>query len=254
MSEPSRAQRRRGERGGSTTPKKRDPMVPVYTGLAILLVLVFAGFGIANWLAGNARAKAIAFDQSTPTPGPAPTQKPIPVKDLQTVGTPTGFPVPNAQKGILSDTKAGGQNQPVDGIPCETSEQVAMHVHGHLALIVNGKTVQIPPYIGMAPNGTGGCLYWLHTHDASGIIHVEAGDVSAPNGGPFTLGMFFDIWGQPLTRTQAGPFNGPVTAYVNGASYTGDLKAIPLRSHQVITLEVGSPVIPPPNYQIPKTD
>jgi hypothetical protein len=66
--------------------------------------------------------------------------------------------------------------------------------------------------------------------------------------------MFFDIWGEPLSSNQVGPFKGPVTAYVNSQPYTGDLRAIPLRSHQRITLEVGQPVVPPPTYLLPPGD
>lgn len=226
-------------------------MVPLYIGLAVVVVLIFAGFGIYNWQQNRARIAANTFEHATPTPPPAPTSKPIQVHDLQPIGKPTGFPQPNLKSGVLSDTQMGGRGQLVDNIPCETSEQVVLHVHSHLAIIANGVNVQVPGFIGVASSPTGGCLYWIHTHAPDGILHVEAGDVSAPNGGPYTLGMFFDIWGEPLTRTQIGPFHGDVTAYVNGTAYTGDLRAIPLVAHQNIVLEIGKPLVPPPNYQLP---
>ncbi len=235
-------------------PRKRDPMVPIYIAFAVLIALIFLGFGIANMVTKHSRDQASAFDLSTPTPGPAPTSKPIQVKDLQPIGKPTGFPVANLQKGILPDTKTGGHGDAVDGIPCQSMEVGILHIHSHLALFNDGVPVQIPAFIGMSPSLGGGCLYWLHTHGPDGIIHVEAGDVSAPSGGPFTLGMFFDIWGQPLKRDQIGPFKGDVTAYVNGVPYTGDLAAIPLRAHQIITLEVGKPIVAPPNYKLPPND
>ena len=87
----------------------------------------------------------------------------------------------------------------------------------------------------------GGCLYWIHTHDGSGVIHIEAPDIAPPQGGPFTLGMFFDIWGQPLERNNVGGLAGPVAAYVNGTKYDGDLHAIPLGAHQQIVLVIGTP-------------
>jgi len=40
---------------------------------------------------------------------------------------------------------------------------------------------------------------WLHTHAADGIIHTES-----PVERTYTLGDFFDIWGQPLGRHQVG--------------------------------------------------
>jgi hypothetical protein len=65
--------------------------------------------------------------------------------------------------------------------------------------------------------------------------------------------MLFDIWGQPLQQDEVATFKGSVTAYVNGQQYTGDLRNIPLGSHQQIVLEVGTPV-PPPNYKFPPND
>jgi len=250
----SRAERRRSARGGNAPPPKRDPMVPIYIGFGVLIVLVFAGFGIANWIQNHARAQAYAFATSTPTPAPKPTKKPIQLEPLKPVGKVMGFPKSDLQHGKPADTKAGGLGQDVDGIPCQTAEAAQLHVHSELSLFVHGTQVQIPAFIGMAPTAAGGCLYWLHTHDASGIIHVEAGSPSAPNGGPYTLGMFFDIWGEPLSSNQVGPFTGPVTAYVNLQPYDGDPRNIPLRSHQLITLEVGKPVVPPPNYLVPVGD
>ena len=111
----------------------------------------------------------------------------------------------------------------------------------------------MPQYIGFAPSLAGGCLYWIHTHDASGIIHLEAPEINPPQGGPYTLGMLFDVWGQPLTREVVAGMVGPVTAYVNGTKYDGDLSAIPLGAHQQIVLEIGKPV-PPPNYAFPPND
>lgn len=251
----ARAERRRSTRGGpNPPPTKRDPMMPLYVGLAVVIALIFVVFGVSKYIGQHATDQARAFDLTTPTPGPGPTSKPIVLKDLQPIGKPLGFPTPNVKKGVLPDTASGGHGQTVDGIPCESMEVGILHVHAHLALFDHGTPVQVPAFIGMSASASGGCLYWLHTHGPDGIIHVEAGDVSNPNGGPFTLGNFFDIWGQPLNRAQVGPFKGPVTAFVNNAPYSGDLTTIPLRAHQVITLEVGTPVVPPPNYQLPPND
>lgn len=142
--------------------------------------------------------------------------------------------------------------QVIDGIPCQTSEQVAYHVHPHLTILVNGQDVAVPAAIGIGKPwhvetggfvGGGSCLFWLHTHDATGIIHVEA---PAPRG--FTLGEFFDIWGQPLTATDVAGHAGKVTAYIDQRPVSGDPRAIPLTNHESIVLEVGTPVPPPPNF------
>jgi len=83
------------------------------------------------------------------------------------------------------------------------------------------------------------CLYWLHTHAADGIIHVEA-----PAKENFTLGQFFDIWNQPLSSTQLGPDRGPVVVFENGKRLDGDPRATPLSPHATIQLDVGSPPVP----------
>lgn len=229
-------------------------MVPIYIALAVVIAVVLGALFAFSAYQNHQRDAIVAFESATPTPGPNPTTKPIQLANLGTVGKPIGFPKPDMKRGILSNTVMGGRGQNVDGIPCETQEQVLLHIHSHLALFYDGTQVQIPAFIGMVPTALGGCLYWLHTHDASGIIHIEAGTTVAPGGGPYTLGMFFDVWGQPLTRTQVGPFKGPVAAYVNGSPYSGDLAAIPLGAHQQIVLDVGKSIGPPPTYVFPTGD
>lgn len=240
MPEPSRAERRRRQRGGAATPPPRDPMRAVYIGIGAALVALILAFVIFNWWQNRTVQQAYA----TPTPGATPTPKPIQLANGETIGT-------MFVKAKYPDTAQGGRGQALDGICCGAMEYATLHVHTHLAIFYNGKQMRVPQFIGFAPNLAGGCLYWIHTHDPSGIIHVEAPDISPPQGGPYTLGMFFDIWGQPLTRDTVAGLTGPVTAYVNGERYDGDLRAIPLRAHQQIVLEVGTPIVPPPNYAFP---
>lgn len=219
-------------------------MMPVYIGVAVVIVVIALVFGGMKWQ----QNRALEMAQATPTPGPNASQKPIALVDGGALGA-KHFPPGN--------TRAGGTGQPVDGLTCLTEEGTTLHVHSHLALFDRGKQIQIARLIGFAPNPTaagGGCLYWIHTHDGSGIIHVEAPDLNPPGGGPYTLGMFFDVWGQPLASDNVAGFTGPVTAYVNGQKYDGDLRAIPLKSHQEITLEVGTPLVPPPLYTFPPND
>jgi hypothetical protein len=167
------------------------------------------------------------------------------------VGTaPEGIPVPKAVP--LAPVTTARAGQPIDGIQCDRAEQVAYHIHARLAIFVNGVPKQVPHGIGVAPpmqtagSGSdtfvtgGGCLYWLHTHAADGVIHLES-----PSAQVYTLGQFFDIWGQPLSATQVGPATGQVTAWVNGSLYSGDPAAIRLQPHDVIQLDVGAPVVQP---------
>lgn len=243
MSNQTRAERRQSGRGGgsSSRPPKRDPMTGIYIGLVALIVIVLAGFGIYEAYDSHRIAAAVA----TPTPGPLSSSTPVQLVDQTSMGKPTFVP---------GNTANGGHGDPVDGIPCEASEQVLLHIHSHLSIYNRGTQIQVPPLSGMVANAdhrTVRCLYWLHTHDGSGIIHLEAGKFNAPQGGPYTLGMYFDVWGQPLARTQVATFKGAVTAYVNGAVWSGDPRDIPLAAHQLITLEVGTPLVKPVNYVFP---
>jgi len=164
---------------------------------------------------------------------------------------PTGLEgVPIPQVPPLGKVRALKLNQTVDGIKCELAEKVAFHIHAHLAVFVDGKQKQVqfgigigPPLRGQnAPVGpfvtNGSCFAWLHTHTADGIIHIES-----PFKRTFTLGDFFDIWGQKLTAARVGPSHGKVTALVNGKVVGGDPRAIKLGDHALIQLDVGTPLV-----------
>jgi hypothetical protein len=139
---------------------------------------------------------------------------------------------------------------PVDGIQCGLTEQLAYHIHAHLSVYVSGQQRAIPAGVGIAgavvqPSpqgpvvGQGKCIYWLHTHTTDGIVHIES-----PIRRIYTLGNFFDVWGQPLSANQVGPAKGKVTAFVNGKAWTKDPRLIPLEPHAVIQLDVGAPATP----------
>ncbi len=177
-----------------------------------------------------------------PAPAPGPTG-------------PEGVPVPGAPPLTGTATKAAGQK--VDGIGCDTSEQTVFHIHAHLTLLVNGSARQVPAGIGIpgatgqsTPQGpfisNGKCFYWLHTHAADGIVHIES-----PVHRTYTLGNFFDEWGQPLGPGQAGPAKGHVTAIYNGKLYQGNPRDIPLNAHAQIQLEVGTPLVAPESITWP---
>jgi hypothetical protein len=178
----------------------------------------------------------------TPPSGPK-FSAPLPIEIGQTIGKATY---------AAGDSSAGGQGQPVDDIACDTST-AHYHIHAHLTLIANGEQKAIP--LGVGVNNpfilenfvvAAVCFYWLHTHDATGFIHIEAPDSAA-----YTLGEFFDIWGQPLSRSNVAGFSGTVTAFVDSTEYTGDLSALTFAPHQQITLIVGTVPDTIPIYAFP---
>jgi len=136
--------------------------------------------------------------------------------------------------------------------------QVLFHIHAHAAIYVNGKQRAIPAGIGIPPPRqvaqtsqgpfvTGGtCFYWLHSHTADGIVHIES-----PIKRTYTLGDYFAIWNQPLSANQVGPVRGSITAFVNGRKFSGNPASIPLKAHNVIQLDVGTPIVPPQPFSFP---
>jgi hypothetical protein len=151
----------------------------------------------------------------------------------------------NGAGASLTQAASNGSSNPayaaLDGIPCQNSEQLAYHVHAHLTIYINGQQVQVSQYVGIASDGS--CFYWLHTHDTSGVIHIEA---PAPH--TFMLGTFLQLWserfpqlGYPIQLDQTTGWK----AYVDGKPYTGDFHTIPLNPHALITLAYNSPGITP---------
>ena len=131
--------------------------------------------------------------------------------------------------------------QTIDGIRCDTSEGAVFHIHQHVAILDRGGAIPIPSDVGRP--ALANCLYWIHTHTPDGIIHVES-----PLFRTFTLGNFFDIWGQPLSPTAVGPVRvkkGALRVYVDGNRYAGDPRKIELTLHADIVLEAGPPYVVP---------
>ncbi|MEY9848960.1 hypothetical protein ABH940_006064 [Streptacidiphilus sp. BW17] len=137
----------------------------------------------------------------------------------------------------------------VDGIVQSNSmEQTVYHIHSHLQVFVNGKQMTIPYGLGIVPplslqqaqDGSafvdgGKAFYFLHTHDESGIIHVES-----PTEQQYNLGNFFDVWGQTLDHGQIAGDKGTMTVFVDGKVYTGDPRAIQFKNLEKIQIDIGT--------------
>ena len=124
------------------------------------------------------------------------------------------------------------------GLPALGTEGQVLHIHQHLDIYVNGSPVRVPADIGISADRS--FLSDLHTHDATGIIHVES-----PTKRAFTLRQFFDVWGVTFTRTCIGGYcnsgGATLTVYVNGHKVTGDPSLVVLRSFDEIVVAYGTP-------------
>ena len=150
-----------------------------------------------------------------------------------------------------------GMNSPsqsgltIAGIQCNTMEQLQFHIHAHLDIFVNGHLIYIPPQIGIVDDK---CIYWLHTHDGTGIIHIES-----PLKRDFTLGQFFEVWKSKLNNSKSFDdiLGGKLvpTVYVNGTEVPSDVnyKDVKLKAHDEVAVVYGTqPKSIPSKYSFPE--
>ena len=198
---------------------------------------------------------------ATPTPPPTGSSS-------QTITTSAGSV--SGQTGGFSpaegDTASGGQGQPVDNTTCDTNMSDNYHIHALIGIYNNGTLMALPAGVGMQnpqppTNGfvdVASCFYHLHTHDQSGIVHIE--DPNPANmpisASMYTLKTFLDTWGITADANHFGPFQGPVRVFTSGqvsransnggtvtadtlTYYGNDPTSVPIYSHEVIFIEIG---------------
>src|SRR4051794_8185004 len=142
---------------------------PLITGGVAIAVLALAALVVVIATRGGGPARTGA--QDTPPASPA---TPAP-----------SWPAP-APDQVSAAVQAAG-------LPLLSMEATDVHFHAHLDIIVNGQPVTVPANIGIAANSG---ISSLHTHDPTGIIHIES-----PTQATFTLGQFFTEWKIRLSGT-----------------------------------------------------
>jgi len=127
------------------------------------------------------------------------------------------------------------------------NEQI-FHIHALLHVYVNGKPVTVPANIGLKePTGP---FSPIHTHDTSGIVHMEADQEY-----PFTIGEFFAVWGVKFSNDQLGAYKSKgdekLSVYVNGKKVSDPVNYV-MKDHDVISVGYGKPgsfpTNPPANF------
>lgn len=219
-------------------------------------------------------ATSVQLGGASPAPSPSSTATPMPAS--YTIGSGAIFGSDNAFSPNDGDTSSGGNGQSIDGMPCASSMPNAYHVHAFAGIVINGRQIALPDGIGMKnpgadatyagfPNWTeyASCYYDIHTHDASGVLHLESNQSVPLTSSIYTLGNAFDVWGMALSGTQIGPYSGTVRAYVAQvplktaqiarsayALYSADPRTIPLHSHTTTWLEIGPAYVPPASLPV----
>jgi hypothetical protein len=125
----------------------------------------------------------------------------------------------------------------LDALALPGQSDTAFHIHALLRVFVDGRPVPVPAGIGIDPGGR--FIAPLHTHDAGGIVHLEA---DRPY--PFTLGQFFTVWGVRLTDHQLGGYTDRgdrrLRVFVNGQPIAQPMSYI-IRAHDKIVVGFGRP-------------
>lgn len=128
---------------------------------------------------------------------------------------------------IDGDSPTGGHgplNSTLDGIMCaSTMANSGYHIHFFLGIVRNGSQYALPDGIGFAnpkqqeityngipnqeeyvvpPSGQRyGCYYRMHTHDTSGVVHVEMPQAYYIKSSVTKLGQLFAVWGHHVTTS-----------------------------------------------------
>ena len=253
----SRENRRRAIEEAKRAEARRKSRLRMAVAAGAVVVLAAAGTGIGLAVSGGSGGAGGGGGVNAADYRPLSTLGALTAAPAPGATGPENVPIPGAP--VLAGTSAATAGQTIDGISCQTSEQTVFHIHTHLTIFVNGKQRQVPAAIGIPAAvaqqtnagpfvDSGTCFYWLHTHAADGIIHIES-----PVERTYTLGEFFDEWGQPLGPGQAGPAKGKVTVLVNGQVFKGNPRDVPLGSHENLQLDVGTPLISPETIDWSKT-
>jgi hypothetical protein len=162
---------------------------------------------------------------------PAPTPDPTPPA-LTLADTTTDL----AEGSVVGQTNwpnGSGTGATIDGVPCLTSEKY--HVHMVVSIYRNGTRLALPAGLGLT-----GCAYELHTHDSSGIVHLEAESQRT-----FTLGQFFSVWGQSVSSSSVAGISGQAWFYTIDSGkvtpFTGNPATIQFAPSREIAIVIGTP-------------
>ena len=142
------------------------------------------------------------------------------------------FPYPPTPIGTGPKYHPPAHTRPA-GVTCASTRPYGVH----LELFARNRVIIVPAGIQHR------CM---RTRWPVGIIEVR---------GNHTLGDFFRVWGQPLTRTRLAGFRtsavDPVRVYVSGRRWLRPLVAVPLRRHENIVVELGRYIRPHKTFLFP---
>jgi hypothetical protein len=117
-------------------------------------------------------------------------------------------------------------------------EGTTMHEHANVQIFVHGKEERIPTDVGINPSA--GTIQSIHTHDDTGLVHLESSESRE-----FTLGDFFGVWGVRFTPSCLGAYcnegDNRLQVFLDGEEVTDDLQDVQLDDQTVIVVTYGTP-------------
>jgi hypothetical protein len=125
-------------------------------------------------------------------------------------------------------------------VPCSTGETY-IHVHPYLRIVVNGTDVPIPAGIGINFRGCSDLV--VHTHDASGVIHIELSQTD--KNANYTLGDFFKVWSGSFSTVTFGGTSHPVVftnTNIFGLQADSTHQVVVLVDNKTVTNGIGVPL------------
>jgi hypothetical protein len=196
-----------------------------------------ASLGLAALLLAGALSGCGGSSGTKGAPKPATYTSPPAALPVKPVSLSTA-PPPWLPPAVVDNGAQSAAYVTAAGLPY-AREMLQVHYHAHLDINVNGKAVTVPAYLGFVTNANNVIgLAPLHTHDNSGIVHIEN---SVP--ATFVLGQFFIEWGVRFTASCLGPYctggGNELAVYLNGNPYAGDATRLVLAKHQEIAIEFG---------------
>lgn len=214
---------------------KPDNVLPSAATCAVLCALAACGGG-----SDSAPTSVMNDPPAAASPAPPPPTDPAP-PDIVLAPTYTeisgavAFSTPHWSAWNNTGTAV------IDGVGCASSVQY--HIHALLSIYQDGTRLALPTSIGRNSH----CDYEMHTHDGSGVMHIETNVTKT-----FTLGQFFALWGQPLSAASVAGLPGKPTFYVidneKVTRYSADPSAITLDAHREVVVVTGTPPTQVPRY------
>ncbi len=200
-------------------------------------VAAVCGLLLLSACGGGGGGSAGLSPQPAPDPAPAPEQVALAASYTDLAAT--------AQNGQLQWPDGSGTGASIAGVDCIVSN--VSHNHALVSIYRDGVRLALPASVGLK-----GCTYEMHTHDRSGVVHIEP-NVSRE----LKLGQFFAVWNQPLTRSAVAGLAGPVRYFVIEnevlTRFDGDPADIVLAAHKEIVILTGTGPAVLPRYRWPSS-